>query len=304
MSKRTKKHSLDRHLPDGIKISHTLQFDREIIPQSQLVWSPDGRRLAEVSADPSVRIWDLRSGRLNGVLRSDSSRIIGLTWSPEGDMICSCSDDDACLEVWDANDCVPIRRINLPKARSKHERIEYADCVAWSPEGSSVACGFESGAAVIDIESERVVRLRDERPRSAKDIIWTADGEIVIVNAVEDLRVFDASSGDLQSIVDFPASKHPRSLAISPDGGSIACASSDGVIGLFDQRCTLRGILEGHTATVTHVGFSSDGRLLISSSKDDTVRMWRTNDWEPVVTLQVGSKGEKLIGFTANPTTQ
>ena len=44
--------------------------------------------------------------------------------------------------------------------------------------------------------------------------------------------------------------------------------------------------LEGHTASVMALVFSSDGKLLAGSSNDTTVRLWDTTTWKTVRTLQ------------------
>ena len=43
--------------------------------------------------------------------------------------------------------------------------------------------------------------------------------------------------------------------------------------------------LRGHTAEVTAVAFSGDGRLLASGSDDRNIIVWSTGDWQPTGVL-------------------
>ncbi len=73
----------------------------------------------------------------------------------------------------------------------------------------------------------------------------------------------------------FPAAAC-RSLAFSPDGGTLAVAYDDGSIGLWESatpslKATLRG---GHDGAVTAVAFSPDGRTMASGGADRHVALW------------------------------
>ena len=70
-----------------------------------------------------------------------------------------------------------------------------------------------------------------------------------------------------------------ESVAFSPDGQTLASASSDHTVRLWDvvTRQPLGEPLSGHSDSVYSVVFSPDGQTLASASSDGTVRLWNIN---------------------------
>ncbi len=95
-----------------------------------------------------------------------------------------------------------------------------------------------------------------------------------------------------------------RSIAISPDGTTLATAGDDHVVRIW-SAADLKWIREirGHTAEVYGVAYSADGNLLASASFDGTVRVWNAHTFAPVSTFTASSNGApvKQYGVAFEP---
>jgi WD40 repeat protein len=83
-------------------------------------------------------------------------------------------------------------------------------------------------------------------------------------------------------------------LTFTPDGQTILVARSARIeaYGLSGHH---QGTFAGHLATVRDIAVSADGRLLISGSGDQTVRLWNLATRELIVSLFYGNDGEWVV---------
>jgi len=91
-----------------------------------LVYSPDGSRIAIASDDSTVRVYDAHRGEQQLVLRGHGFLVSGVSFSPDGTQLASAS-PDGLVRVWalDLDDLIRIARGEVKRGLSDEECRQY-----------------------------------------------------------------------------------------------------------------------------------------------------------------------------------
>src|SRR5262249_54075376 len=94
------------------------------------------------------------------------------------------------------------------------------------------------------------------------------------------LHIMDTKSGAERGHLD----DANGNATFSPDSTLLAAAVDDNTVHILDAKTGVElRVLTGHTKPINDLAFSSDGQLLLTSSTDGTVRLWKV-DYHSLVT--------------------
>jgi RNA polymerase sigma factor (sigma-70 family) len=151
-----------------------------------------------------------------------------------------------------------------------------ADCVAFSPDGTSIASGRCDGSVRLwdarTGEEKAVFRGHSTR---ARGVAFSPDGKLLASCGWDNtVRLWDLASGKEKATL----TGHQRwvwSVTFSADSKTLASASWDHTIKLWDVTTAKEvATLEGHRNWIHAVAFAPRGTLLASASSDGTVKLW------------------------------
>ncbi len=111
--------------------------------------------------DPTIHVWDLASGKEIAALHGHEESTNGLSFSPNGRLLASCSGDyrsnkDATVRIWDIASGRQLRRFAAHRGS--------VNAVAFSSDGRSVVSGGEDGTGLVwDVSDIKVNPKHDRR---------------------------------------------------------------------------------------------------------------------------------------------
>lgn len=252
-------------------------------------WSPDGEMLAATSQHGVAAVWLKaadQSPRL--LIGHDDENVLGLAWHPARPVLATAGIDGT-VRLWD---------IAAGTSRVLQLDLKAYD-VAWSPDGRRLAVADDAGGVnVWDAENATLLYKDRLHKNPVYCVCWSTDGQLLITGSL-DGTVSIQTSTDLRVVRRMTMTSDIVGIALSPDGNSIAAASNNHTVCVWDLHTGQeRVVLEGHTSMVKCVGFSADGVFLASGASDDTVRLWRCRDWECVaIVAQVMGTGVGGLDF-------
>ncbi|CAE6474358.1 unnamed protein product [Rhizoctonia solani] len=276
---------------NGFNLIHRLRKHGASV--SSVDFSPDNSRVVSGSDDCDIIVWDPLSGHL--LLRIDGKDTIrSVRFSSDSTLIASISWRE--VMVWDARTGSLVhtfektQQIKAPKLIDPalvpvyldNNMIELLDDTVElrsdiSSMGRSTMMLLENSMNVV---AAMPVKSIDFSPRGNILISGHQGGHVV---------AWATESGTQIEIKRFGV-KRVTCVRFSPDGNRIACCLEDWdyriiITGMPKQSSTLThsdlGPLIGHLGSVTSMDFSPDGTRPVSSSMDQTMRVWDTRTLRP-----------------------
>ncbi|MGH2818817.1 MAG: BTAD domain-containing putative transcriptional regulator [Actinomycetota bacterium] len=246
-------------------------------------WSPDGRYVA-TGSDGGVRVWEAGTGTLRHTLFAHGGPYGGVAWSPDSSRLVT-GGSDGTVKVWRIEPTGAQQLFSL----SAHGTRSGVVGVAFSPDGTRVMAGDVAVSAVTiwDLGADGDAEWANLPSSGEAGAEFMPDGRRVVTssNGGKALTIWDLQTRRaLQRIG--PATDGFRfdSVAVSPDGGSIATG------GWIDNCCRghpfggevarvwgtgtgnkLYGI--GHDFDVNDVAFSPDGEYMVTAAWGGTAKI-------------------------------
>jgi WD40 repeat protein/serine/threonine protein kinase len=155
--------------------------------------------------------------------------------------------------------------------------------LAFSPDDDTLAT-IGSRAVLWDWRRKEIIhKWSVENGRAPLGVAFFPDGQRLAIGGSDELKIIDVATGAIEHRQ--PASDEGTILAISPDSRYVAIGSGYEIckIGLLKTASLNPALWEqeppltGHSDWVTSLTFSANGQRLISSSADNTIRVWDMN---------------------------
>jgi WD40 repeat protein len=275
-------------------------------------FSPDGRLVLTVAAEPIARLWNADSGEARATLDCGAD-IVTAAFSPDGRSVVTAGADGRAL-LWDVTVVPPKVRLTL-----KHE--DAVNDASFSPDGNQLLTTYGEHH-LLDLLADAVFSLFTKTERAFHGTVWdlrsgretvrltstaapierawfSADGRRIISASSSGVSTWNASDGKLTASIPAPP-EGITALASTPDGRWMVIGTRDGTVQVWDGVSgKQRADLHGHRLMVTSVAISSDGATAFSAGGDPEAIAWDVATARPVAYLRGHKK--RTTGLALSP---
>jgi WD40 repeat protein len=279
---------------------------------ASLTFSPDGKRLlsgtGSYATDHHVHVWDVATGEEILVYAEHDNIVIASTISPDG-RLAATGGFNGGVQIWDLQTGATKRVLRGNGAPNW--------AVAFSTDSQRIAWGTTSRYSEHNDRGPLTMQLRlpsatqglggpeQLAAANAEDLYRAhatyggyalshrAGGSYGYRDAVLDLNKDGQTLASIER--GYRDGYQHRGYSFTPDGRNFVSAGNNGALTAYDLKGQRIGDFVGHESDVWAVTPSPDGRLLVSGSADQTIRLWNLKTHDLIVTLFSGTDGEWVM---------
>jgi len=214
---------------------------------SHLIFSPDGTQLASSDWLGNIILWNTTSRKpLGEPLVGASGRVLDMLYTPGGDTLLA-----------------------------SYELLN----TSISPIGGEVWYWDTK-----NLQAKNVIHNPTTLPFGEMELAGNGNQVITTQIGSSSLSLRDLSTFDRIPEYFQNNDISPRSMALSPDGRTLALGNHNGSITFWDVKAgiLLSDEIQAHTDSISDLAYSLDGAYLVSASADQTIKVWDAATYEQI----------------------
>ncbi|HEX3998170.1 MAG TPA: protein kinase [Pirellulales bacterium] len=267
------------------------------VPVDSVAFDHEGKRFVSGSWDGEVRVWDVASGKVLRSIPYGGLYVHAVAFSPDDSLIAAGGNDkNGFVKLWDAKTGTLLRTL-----------VGHTDdvlSVAFSHDGKRLlTASYDKTARLWDVATGKEL----QRYLGHNWWVWSAafsPDESQIVTTSQDGTAIVWATETGKAGPPFTGHSGPvYTAAFSPDGHSVVSGGYDDRVLIwepdkvrpFDYQLAVSGnknppppyrALEGHSGPVHTVSFSANGKLIVSGSNDNSLKLWDFASGKLIKTLR------------------
>lgn len=266
-------------------------------PLTQGKFSPDAQLFCTSSWSGFIKLWKVPTCEPTLTIRAHEDRCNGIAWHPnvkgtapfEGKTVrLASASADGRVNLWCLTESQPMTVLE------GHE--DRVNRVLFHPMGDFVVTtSHDQSWRLWDIETNTELLLQEGHSKPTYGAACHPDGSLLATSDLGGVvRIWDLRSGKCV----MPLTGHGKqvlSCDFHPKGHQIATAGDDHCVRIWDmrkRRCVQN--LLAHNKLISEVSFEKgEGRLMLTASYDQSIKLWNTTDWRTCKVL-IGHEGRVM----------
>jgi WD40 repeat protein/serine/threonine protein kinase len=258
--------------------------------------SPDGKLLATADVEGTLKLWDFTRHEEIQTLNLRGETRTAVAFSPTGKLLAMSSARD------ETHHFVTLINVETGQTIMDLPHTSGVQSIAFTPDEKRLVA-WERNVLVWDLEKRQPIfrfPISGWNGFHQGVVAVSPDGRLLAIGGLREVRGIDLATGKTQ----FTISSLPEgvtALAFSPAGGLLAVGTgyTEAMIRLFDALSgSPAGQLIGHNSWVSSLRFCKDGRRLVSTSGDQTVRVWDVPSQRALLNLKGHSAEVWCVALT------
>jgi WD40 repeat protein len=288
-------------------------------PVNALAWSA-AANLVAVARYTEVELRSPADLSLTRTLTGHRGNVNALVFSSDGSQLFAAGGQPALSGE--------VRQWNIPDGKLVRSFVGHKDALysmALSPDGKTLATGsYDQKIKLWNVETGKEIRTLSGHNGCVFDLAFRPDGKLLAsASADRTVKLWDVLSGERRETLS-QSFKDLYTVAFTPDGKRVLAGGADNRIRVWavseTAAETTNPLLESkfaHEGAILNLVFSADGRTLVSSADDRTVKLWdaaqmkerfpleKQPDWPPALafvtdkTVLVGRLDGSLATYDA-----
>jgi len=254
-------------------------IDPRVVPPESIytaAFSPDGKQLA-LGQYQTVRVVDTAARSTIRLLSGLTGPVNDLAFVAEGKQLLTASGEPGAVGELTRLDAASGKELSR---RHGHRNNLYA--LAVSPDGQLIATGgYDHEILLWRADEEQPFATLTGHNGAVFDLAFRGDGRVLAsASADRTVKLWDTEAARRLDTLS-EATKELYAVAFSPDGSRLIAGGVDRRIRLWSVSSTAAEDTNpiqlsriGHLGAVIELAWSADGKTIVSSAEDGTVKIW------------------------------